>query len=155
MNEIKVDDVSELKSLGSKKTKYPNIGGANPKLLEKFPNKFPGSGYDVRFYTTEFTSLCPKTGQPDFAEITIDYVPDKWCVESKGLKLYLFSYRTEGSFMETITNRILNDLVSFVKPRWMVVTGNFAPRGGIGIVVKVAYDAKRGVDSLTTRVSKG
>lgn len=141
----KKDDVSGLKSLGSATTDYPNEGGADPSVLEKFPNKFPQREYEVTFKTDEFTSLCPKTGQPDFATIEIYYVPDAFCIESKGLKLYLFSYRSEGSFMETITNHILEDLVKLVNPHWMVVTGHFAPRGGIGMKVEAQYVRDQGV----------
>lgn len=100
------DDPSGVQSLGSGKTAYPNTTGVNPEVLEKFPNQFPHRKYNIMFESDEFTSLCPKTAQPDFATIRVDYVPDEWCVESKGLKLYLFSYRSEGSFMETITNNI-------------------------------------------------
>ena len=134
-----VDDVSGLKSLGSGSTDYPNATGTTPEVLEKFPNKASGNDYIVELSTDEFTSLCPKTQQPDFAEIQIRYRPNKWCVESKGLKLYLFSYRAEGCFMETITNRILDDLVRLVEPLWMEVVGKFAPRGGIAINVTATY----------------
>jgi len=139
------DDVSGVKSLGSGKTDYPNQGGCNPDVLEKFPNKFSQRRYTVTFSSQEFTSLCPKTAQPDFATITITYEPDEWCVESKGLKLYLFSYRSEGSFMETIINNILTHLVELVKPHIMTVVGDFAPRGGIGLVVEACYVRDKGV----------
>lgn len=139
------DDVSGIKSLGSGETEYANETGVNPALLERFPNKFPQREYTIRFQTREFTSTCPKTGQPDFGNITVEYVPDEWCVESKGLKLYLGSYRSEGTFMETLTNRILTDLVELVKPRIMTVVGDFAPRGGIGIRVVVRYSRDAGV----------
>jgi len=139
------DDVSNVKSLGSGSTAYPNQGGCNPSVLEKFPNKFPQRRYQVKFFSDEFTSLCPKTAQPDFATITINYEPDEWCIESKGLKLYLFSYRSEGSFMETIINNILTDLVALVKPYTMTIIGDFAPRGGIGLVVSACYIRDQGV----------
>ena len=139
------DDPSQLKSLGAEKTDYLNDSGVNPEVLERFPNKFPQRDYTIEFLSDEFTSLCPKTAQPDFAEITVTYIPDEWCVESKGLKLYFFSYRSEGSFMETITNRILTDLVELTKPKEMKVVGNFAPRGGIGIVVTAHYVRDQGV----------
>jgi len=132
------DDTSSLTHLGHVETSYPDR--VNPGLLESFPNRFPEREYQVTFETEEFTSLCPMTGQPDFGTITITYVPGERCVESKSLKLYLFSYRSEPSFMETLTNRILDDLVAALKPRRMLVTGNFRPRGGVGIVVEAGYE---------------
>jgi len=132
------DDTSSLTHLGHVETSYPDR--VDPSLLETFPNRFPEREYQVTFETEEFTSLCPMTGQPDFGTITITYVPGERCVESKSLKLYLFSYRSEPSFMETLTNRILDDLVAALKPRRMLVTGNFRPRGGIGIVVEAGYE---------------
>jgi 7-cyano-7-deazaguanine reductase len=133
------DDVSKLTHLGHMETEYPDH--AAPSLLETFPNRFPGREYQITFETEEFTSLCPKTGQPDFGSITITYVPGESCIESKSLKLYLFSFRNEACFMETLTNTILDDLVAACKPRRMIVTGNFRPRGGIGIVVEASYEA--------------
>jgi len=144
-SEKQTDDTSGVKSLGSGHTDYPNQGGADPNVLEKFPNKFPERKYQVTFLTDEFTSLCPKTGQPDFATISVEYTPDEWCIESKGLKLYMFSYRNEGSFMETITNNILTHLVELVKPHEMTIHGDFAPRGGIGMVVIAKYIRGEGV----------
>jgi len=135
------DDTSSLTHLGRAATRYPER--VDPALLETFPNRFPGREYQVTFETCEFTSLCPMTGQPDFGSITIRYVPGELCIESKSLKLYLFSYRSEPSFMETLTNRILDDLTTACKPRRMTVTGSFRPRGGIGIVVEASYDAMR------------
>jgi 7-cyano-7-deazaguanine reductase len=131
------DDVSELKTLGQGATRYPHT--VSPELLETFPNTFPGRPYVVTFRSEEFTSLCPKTGQPDFGTITIRYVPDARCIESKSLKLYLFSYRDEGTFMETLTNRILDDLTSACEPLEMEVTGDFAARGGITLSVTAQY----------------
>ena len=112
--------------------------------LDRVPNPQKGTDYLVRFTVPEFTSLCPVTGQPDFARIRIDYVPDALCVELKSLKLYLWSYRNEGAFHEAVTNQILDDLVAAVKPRRLKVTGDFAVRGGISTVVTVEYAAKRG-----------
>ena len=132
------DDVSTLKTLGQGATAYPRT--VTPGLLETFPNAFPDRRYEVTFQSPEFTSLCPKTGQPDFGTITIRYVPDKLCIESKSLKLYLFSYRDEGAFMETLTNRILDDLVEICQPHHMEVTGDFAARGGITISVTATFD---------------
>ena len=131
------DDTSSLSLLGRAGTRYPER--VDPGLLETFPNRFPGRDYQITFATEEFTSLCPMTGQPDFGSITIRYVPGERCIESKSLKLYLFSYRSEPSFMETLTNSILDDLVGACKPRRMTVIGNFRPRGGIGIVVEAGY----------------
>lgn len=133
-----IDDVSNLKALGTTGTEYPQR--VEPGLLETFPNRFPDREYEVVMETREFTSLCPKTGQPDFGSISIRYVPDSLCIESKSLKLYLFSFRSEPSFMETLTNRILDDCVAACKPRKMHVTGNFASRGGISIRVEVHYE---------------
>ena len=128
----------DLKKLGSEKTEYkynkPNIS-----ILETFDNKYPKTEYKVEFIFPEFTSLCPKTGQPDFATINVQYYPDKLCIESKSLKLYFFSYRSEGSFMETITNKILNDLVAVCNPRYMLVHGKFNARGGTFINIEAIY----------------
>lgn len=131
------DDTSTLRSLGQGATVYPHT--ATPELLETFHNAFPDRTYTVTLASNEFTSLCPKTGQPDFGTITIRYVPDKLCIESKSLKLYLFSYREEGTFMETVTNRILDDLVEACSPLSMEVVGDFAARGGITISVTAKY----------------
>lgn len=109
------------------------------KQLEVFPNPCPERDYEIRFECPEFTCLCPKTGQPDFATIRILYVPDRLCVELKSLKLYLWSFRSEGAFHEKVTNQILDDLVRAVQPRFMEVEGDFLVRGGIHTVVKVAY----------------
>lgn len=141
----KLDDTRTLKSLGSGKTKYVTAGGEiRPDVLETFPNANKGREYWISFIQPEHSSLCPKTGQPDTAVITIDYVPDVLCVESKSLKLYLGSYRSAGVFMETSTNQIITDLVALLKPMRMVVQGNFAPRGGIRTVVTVRYEQDEG-----------
>ena len=107
--------------------------------LETFPNPNPARSYEIRFDCPEFTCLCPKTGQPDFATLRIRYVPDQVCVELKSLKLYLWSYRNEGAFHEAVTNKILDDLVAATLPREMVVEGDFLVRGGIHTVVEVRY----------------
>ena len=107
--------------------------------LETFENPHPQRNYVIRFECPEFTCLCPKTGQPDFATIRIRYVPDRLCVELKSLKLYLWSYRDQGTFHEAVTNRILDDLVAATQPREMVVEGDFLVRGGIHTVVEVRY----------------
>jgi 7-cyano-7-deazaguanine reductase len=110
------------------------------KKLETFPNRHPERDYVVTLKTEEFTCVCPATGQPDFAKLTIQYIPDKKIVESKSLKLYLWSYRDEGVFHEHVTNVILDDLVSvLLKPRWCKVTAEFAVRGGISITVEAEY----------------
>lgn len=109
------------------------------KQLDTFPNPAPERDFEVRFECPEFTCLCPKTGQPDFATIRIRYVPDRLCVELKSLKLYLWSYRGEGAFHEAVTNRILTDLVAATQPRRMTVEGDFWVRGGIKTVVEASY----------------
>jgi 7-cyano-7-deazaguanine reductase len=107
--------------------------------LETFPNPRPGRDYEIAFECPEFTCLCPKTGQPDFATIRIRYVPDALCVELKSLKLYLWSFRDEGHFHEDVTNRILDDLVRLMKPKRLTVIGDFNVRGGIHTVVTVSH----------------
>ncbi|HZN68949.1 MAG TPA: preQ(1) synthase [Tepidisphaeraceae bacterium] len=116
----------------------------NPRsILEAFPNPNPERDYQIQFVFPEFTSVCPVTGQPDFATVTVRYVPDQQCVEMKSLKLYFFSYRNKGIFYEAVTNTILNDLVAVLKPRKMTVVGDFAVRGGAAGTVTVEYDAAR------------
>jgi 7-cyano-7-deazaguanine reductase len=109
------------------------------KLLEVFENAYPDRDYTVIHEAPEFTSVCPKTGQPDFATITIEYVPDLLCIELKSLKFYLNSYRNDGIYFESVTNKILDDLVECCKPRYMHVSAEFNIRGGIGSVVEVEY----------------
>ena len=111
------------------------------KNLETFPNPRPERDYLIQFDCPEFTCLCPLTGQPDFARIRIEYVPDQLCVELKSLKLYLWSYRDEGAFHEAVTNRILDDLCAATKPRRMKITGDFAVRGGITTTVVAEFPA--------------
>jgi len=107
--------------------------------LETFPNPEPGRDYEIRLECPEFTCLCPRTGQPDFASFTITYVPDRLCVELRSLKLYLWSFRDEGHFHEAVTNRILDDLRKATRPRWMKVTGDFNVRGGIHTLITAEY----------------
>ncbi|MGD0278416.1 MAG: preQ(1) synthase [Smithella sp.] len=107
--------------------------------LETFPNHNNSRDYIVTLQTEDFTCVCPKTGQPDFAKIKIQYIPDKKIIESKSLKLYLWSFRDVGVFHEHITNVILDDLVATLQPRWCKVSAEFAIRGGIGITVDVEY----------------
>ena len=109
--------------------------------LDTFDNPHPGRDYVIRHVAPEFTSLCPRTAQPDFGTIEIEYVADRLCVELKGLKLYLQAYRNEGVFYEDVVNRILDDLVAALKPRRMTVTGKFTPRGGMHSTVTADYDA--------------
>jgi len=109
------------------------------KRLETFPNPSPDRDYEIRFECPEFTCLCPMTGQPDFATIRIRYVPDRLCVELKSLKLYFWSYRSEGAFHEAVTNRILDDLRSALKPRRIEVEGDFLVRGGIHTTVLASW----------------
>ena len=104
-----------------------------PDVLEAFENRHPERDYWVQFNCPEFTSLCPITGQPDFAEIKIMYIPDRRMVESKSLKLYLFSFRNHGDFHEDCINIIMNDLIALMQPRYIEVVGIFVPRGGISI----------------------
>lgn len=108
-------------------------------LLETFDNQFPDREYTIEIICPEFTSVCPKTGMPDFGEISISYVPGASCVELKSLKFYLMSYRNAGVFYETVTNRILDDLVAACQPRRMRVTGAFTARGGITTSVVAEY----------------
>ncbi len=109
------------------------------KELQVFQNPKPERDYEIRFETSEFTCLCPMTGQPDFATVRIAYVPDKLCVELKSLKLYLWSFRNEGAFHEAVTNRILDDLVKALQPRKAEVVGDFLIRGGIHTVVTARH----------------
>ena len=108
---------------------------APTRVLETFPNPRPGRDFVIRFECEEFTCVCPMTGQPDFATIRIEYIPETLCVELKSLKLYLWSFRDDGTFHEAVTNRILDDLVAALKPRWLRVEGDFKIRGGIKTVV--------------------
>lgn len=125
---------SELKSvtlLGSNTNEYKQ--DYDPSILESFPNKNPSAEAWTTFICTEFTSLCPKTGQPDFAKIYINYIADKKMVESKSLKLYLFSFRNHGDFHEDCVQKMCNDLTKLMKPKYIEVIGEFTPRGGIAI----------------------
>jgi 7-cyano-7-deazaguanine reductase len=110
--------------------------------LELFPNPQPARDYTIRIDIPEFTCLCPKTGQPDFATLTLEYIPDRQCVELKSLKLYVWSFRNEGAFHEAVTNEILNDLVKAANPRFMRLTAIFNVRGGIGTTVVAEHRAE-------------
>lgn len=121
----------EISLLGNQDVKYRY--DYDPEILETFENKHPDNDYFVRFNCPEFTSLCPITGQPDFAEIFISYVPEILMVESKSLKLYLFSFRNHGDFHEDCINIIMKDLIRLLDPKYIEVQGKFTPRGGISI----------------------
>ena len=123
--------------LGNQHTHYQY--NYDPSVLQTFINKHQDNDYMVTFTCPEFTSLCPKTGQPDFAEIIINYIPDKRMVESKSLKLYLFSFRNHGDFHEDCTNIIMKDLIKLMDPKYIEVKGNFLPRGGISILPFANY----------------
>lgn len=112
--------------------------------IETFPNPKPERNYEIAIECPEFTSVCPKTGLPDFGTITIRYVPDELCLELKALKYYLIDFRNRGIFYETVTNQILDDLVAACRPRRMSVTGDFTVRGGIKTVVIAEYDSSQG-----------
>ena len=129
-----------LKNLGSKNTEYKKE--YDPSVLETFDNKHPDNDYFVKFNCPEFTSLCPITGQPDFATITISYVPNIKMVESKSLKLYLFSFREHGDFHEDVVNVIMKDLIKLMNPKYIEVWGKFLPRGGISIDPYCNYGKK-------------
>ena len=125
-----------LQLLGQK-TKYPT--DYDPSVLETFENQHPDNDYWVQFNCPEFTTLCPITGQPDFAELKILYLPDKRMVESKSLKIYLFSFRNHGDFHEDCVNTIMKDLIRLMNPKYIEVIGLFTPRGGISIYPYANY----------------
>ena len=125
------------------------------KVLETFPNPNPGRDYAIHMEIPEFTCLCPKTGQPDFATLLLDYVPDRKCVELKGLKLYIWSFRNEGRFHEAVTNEILDDLVKATAPRFMRLTAKFYVRGGIYTTVVADHRKKGWAGSEPFRREKG
>ena len=118
------------------------------KLLETFENEYSDRDYFIEHSAPEFTSVCPKTGQPDFATIILEYIPNKLCVELKSYKIYLNSFRNDGIFYESVTNRILDDLVSVCKPRYMKIIAEFNTRGGIDYVIEVEYEKEEEINSL-------
>jgi 7-cyano-7-deazaguanine reductase len=132
---------SKLTLLGHSEAKIPSSPAEAH--LETFPNPAPERNYQIQFETDDFTSVCPVTGQPDFARIDIDYVPDRLCVESKSLKFYLASYRNERAFNEAVTNHILDDFVKACAPREVVVTAQFSARGGIALTVRAEYPDRK------------
>ena len=133
MDERKDEGLKALGKVTDCKTDF------DPSVLETFINKHPENDYWVRFNCPEFTSLCPITGQPDFAEIRIEYIPDIKMVESKSLKLYLFSFRNHGDFHEDCVNKIMKDLIHLMNPKYIEVSGFFTPRGGISIYPYANY----------------
>lgn len=132
-----MDDLNLLKASST-----PVPKGPDEAKLECFENSHPDRPYVISLDCPEFTSLCPITGQPDFGEIEINYIADKLCVESKSLKIYLFSYRNHGAFHEEVVNLILDDLVSVCQPLWAQVIGKFRPRGGIAINVNAEHGSR-------------
>jgi 7-cyano-7-deazaguanine reductase len=112
---------------------------ADKKLIKVFKNEYPNRDYNIIHTAPEFTSVCPKTGQPDFGKITLEYIPDELCIELKSLKLYFNSYRNDGIFYESVTNKILDDLVEACKPRYMLITSEFNVRGGISSIIEAEY----------------
>jgi len=133
-------DIKELTLLGHSTTRYPD--SPDKAKLEAFPNAYAKRDYVVSFDCPEFTSRCPITDQPDFGHIKIEYVPNKSCLESKALKLYLYSFRNHNTFHEEVVNRILDDIVKAIKPRRIKVTGTFNPRGGIAICAEAEWTNK-------------
>ena len=133
-------DYSGLTLLKKNHKDYPD--SPEKAKIETFRNAFPQRDYIITFDCPEFTSLCPITGQPDFGHITINYIAKEKCIESKALKLYLFSYRNHNTFHEVAVNTILDDLVAACKPKWMQVIGDFMPRGGIAIHVTAEHGKK-------------
>lgn len=132
-----------LSHLGSKSQLTDAEIAAPRTILEAFPNPKPQRDYEVKFVFPEFTSMCPVTGQPDFATITVQYVPDQRCVEMKSLKLYFLAYRNKGIFYEAVVNTILDDLVAILDPRRMTIIGDFAVRGGTAGTVTAMHEQTR------------
>lgn len=145
-------EVQSCSLLGNQGVKYPTQYA--PEILETFKNKHPENEYLVTFNCPEFTSLCPKTGQPDFATIIINYIPREDMVESKSLKLYLFSFRNHGDFHEDCVNIIMKDLVRLMNPRYLEVKGIFTPRGGIAIYPFANYGDPDHQDLVRLRLAE-
>ena len=144
------DELSGCTLLGNQGIRYAD--NYSPQVLETFPNKHPENEYLVTFNCPEFTTLCPKTGQPDFGEIIINYIPRERMVESKSLKLYLFSFRNHGDFHEDCVNIIMKDLVKLMDPRYLEVIGRFMPRGGISIYPFANYGDDEHQDLVRQRL---
>lgn len=136
-----IDATGSLTQLGHKSVLTPAQIKSPHTILEAFPNPATHRDYEVKFVFPEFTSMCPVTGQPDFATITVAYVPDRKCVEMKSLKLYFLAFRNKGIFYEAVTNRILDDLVVLLSPRKMTVIGDFAVRGGTAGIITATHEA--------------
>lgn len=145
-----LDELQNCSLLGNQGVKYPTSYA--PEMLETFKNKHPENEYIVSFDCPEFTSLCPKTGQPDFGHIIINYIPAEDMVESKSLKLYLFSFRNHGDFHEDCVNIIMKDLVKLMEPRYIEVKGIFTPRGGISIYPFANYGDADHQDMVKARL---
>lgn len=145
-----IDELATCSLLGNTGVNYP--ADYAPEMLETFQNKHPERDYLVTFTCPEFTSLCPKTGQPDFGRIIINYIPDEKMVESKSLKLYLFSFRNHGDFHEDCVNIIMKDLVKLMQPRYLEVRGVFMPRGGISIIPFANYGDDAHQDMVRQRL---
>lgn len=143
------EELDNLSLLGEHRVAYPTDYA--PQMLETFENKHPENEYVVTLNCPEFTTLCPKTGQPDFAKLVISYIPGKKMVESKSLKLYLFSFRNHGDFHEDCLNIIMKDLVKLMEPKYIEVTGIFSPRGGISIYPFANYGDKEHQELVKTR----
>ena len=143
------EELGNVSLLGNQHTKYPTDYA--PEVLETFINKHPDNDYVVTFNCPEFTSLCPKTHQPDFAKIIINYIPREKMVESKSLKLYLFSFRNHGDFHEDCVNMIMKDLVKLMEPKYLEVIGIFNPRGGISIYPFANYVGDEKFRDLATQ----
>ena len=143
------EELDNLSLLGEHRVAYPTDYA--PQMLETFENKHPENEYVVTLNCPEFTTLCPKTGQPDFAKLVISYIPGKKMVESKSLKLYLFSFRNHGDFHEDCVNIIMKDLVKLMEPKYIEVTGIFSPRGGISIYPFANYGDKEHQELVKTR----
>ena len=138
MDRKSADRFGKLTLLSASERRYPS--SPDEARLEVFDNVYADRDYEIEFDCPEFTSLCPVTGQPDFGHIVLRYIPDRSCIESKSLKLFLFSFRNENTFHEEAVNRILDAVVAACSPRHAVVEGHFRPRGGIAINVKAVYD---------------
>ncbi len=149
-------DTKNVKSLGSGHTEY-ELNKPKPELLETFDNQHPDSNYVIPIECFEFSSLCPKTGQPDFGTIYINYVPNELCVESKSLKLYLFSLRNHGEFMEDLTNRLMKELKTLLNPRYIEVYSRFNSRGGIAltpVAISWSDEGKSNYDDIAFNVHR-
>lgn len=144
------EEIAGISLLGDTRVKYP--AEYAPEILETFVNKHPDNEYLVTFNCPEFTSLCPKTGQPDFARIIINYIPRERMVESKSLKLYLFSFRNHGDFHEDCVNIIMKDLIRLMDPKYIEVFGIFTPRGGISIYPFANYGDSDHQDMVRARM---